>query len=370
MIPKPALAPPPLRHRRPRAGLWQGVIRRPKSLLAYVKAAGQQVAQSFPLDTPLTEIQKWRADQRDELHRQTPAKGTLAGDIDAHLATLDGRRRIDANSWLKRWKASSLGSKPRARITREDIATELERFKAEGYAGASLNHLRQSLISLWRSLDGPGHTCPARLVPKYPSSHPRQGFFEADAIEKVLKELPQHYRDVVEFAYFSGWRRQEIQGLLWSEIDRSGGVIRLSPERSKTRDGRVLPIIGPIAEIIERRAAQQRRDLPWVFWRTVGSRTRRRTAARYVPIGDWRKAWHKATKAAGCQGALLHDLRRTVVRNLTRARVPEKVAMAWTGHKTRSVFDRYNIVCEEDLVAAGRQLAAHIRKPEPADNSG
>jgi hypothetical protein len=108
--------------------------------------------------------------------------------------------------------------------------------------------------------------------------------------------------------------------------------------------------------VIERRL-RAHNELPYIFTYIYGGT---KTAARFRRIGDWRCVWARATKAAGCEGALLHDFRRTAVRNLTRAKVPEKVAMAWTGHKTRSVFDRYNIVCEDDLRAAGERLAAHV----------
>jgi integrase len=74
------------------------------------------------------------------------------------------------------------------------------------------------------------------------------------------------------------------------------------------------------------------------------------------PIKEFRRTWKSACTAAGVLGRIPHDFRRTAVRNLVRAGIPERVAMMMTGHKARLVFQRYNIVIDGDLDMAPQRL--------------
>lgn len=104
------------------------------------------------------------------------------------------------------------------------------------------------------------------------------------------------------------------------------------------------------------RLKKQCEVVPWVFFRLVADG--RGGPLRPRPILAFYKAWKAACRQAGCPGRIPHDFRRTAVRNLVRAAVSDRVAMPLTGHKTASVFNRYNITSPGDLRDAAWALDA------------
>jgi len=191
-----------------------------------------------------------------------------------------------------------------------------------------------------------------RFVPK--AEH-RQGFFERPDLETVVAALPDYLRDFTRFAYLTGWRKGEIISLRWTDVDRDAGVIRLRPEAAKTGRGRMVILDGDLAELIDRRWGARlftNDGNPGVSVFVFHRNGR--------PVGDFGKAWATACRAAGVPDKLFHDLRRTAARNMVRAGVPERVAMAITGHVTRSMFDRYNIVSEDDLRMAAQKTTMYV----------
>ena len=198
----------------------------------------------------------------------------------------------------------------------------------------------------------------------------RTGFVDEEVFWKLHGELSPAsvFADVALFAYRSGWRREEIEGLTWEQIDLSEREARLWD--SKNEAGRVLPLEGELWDVIERRQEARRYEtdsgpaLSLYVFHENGS-----------PLGDWRKRWARACVDAGVGqyirdkkkrirgyvGLLFHDFRRSAARNLIRAGVPSVVVMAITGHKTRSMLDRYTIETTDERREALRATIEFLK---------
>lgn len=240
-------------------------------------------------------------------------------------------------------------------VTAALVDTYIEGRLAKGARPASINRSTQVFGQAFKLAVERGQLSGApKLRHLSEAGNARQGFFAERELRAVVENLPAYLRDFTLFGFLVGWRKSEIASLAWADVD--GDCIRLRPENSKNGEGRVIVLEGELSELVERRKAARavKADTGTVLASLIFHRDG-------LPVGDIRKAWRTACKLAGVPERLFHDLRRSSVRNMIRAGVPEKVAMTVSGHRTRSIFDRYNIVNESDLRAATRRTQDYLK---------
>lgn len=253
-----------------------------------------------------------------------------------------------------------------ARVGTTAVQQYTAKRQSEGTANATINHelaLLKRAFNLGR-ISTPPKVARVPYIPMLKEDNVRKGFFEHDAFLKIRAAMPEFWaRLAATFAYFTGCRKGEILPLRWEQVDLLERVARLEPGTTKNDEPRVIPLASDLYEMLAMQKAIRDRDYPacpWVFCRD----------GKPITAWDLRDAWERACKAAGFVNEagkptkLFHDLRRTGVRNLIRTGVPERVAMNISGHKTRAVFDRYNIVSEADLHEAVRRLNTYIQSRE------
>jgi integrase len=199
---------------------------------------------------------------------------------------------------------------------------------------------------------------PTYVMPEVKNA--RSGVFSKGDYAALIVELPPLHRSIVAFAYCTGWRRGEILGLMWSQIDWENKTLRIDPpteeRRTKGEDARVIPFANtPLEDLLTERWKARDEASPFVFHRD-GKRIR-----------TFYKVWKTACKKAGLEGRYLHDFRRTAATELINADVPEKVVMEIVGWSTRDMLDRYHIVnrkAREDAMA--KRFGKVVANTEPA----
>lgn len=165
--------------------------------------------------------------------------------------------------------------------------------------------------------------------------------------------LASYLKDLVTFAYKTGWRLSEISGLTWSQVDRDQGIVCLQVGETKNEEARSVYLDSELQDIFERQWEKRRKAkaiLPYVFVNRI----------RNDRIKRFDKAWKKACKEAKIGIRLFHDFRRTAVGNMIRSGILDRVAMMISGHKTHSVFDPYNIVSDSDSKLAAQKQAEYL----------
>jgi integrase len=267
------------------------------------------------------------------------------------------------------------GKMKAARITEADIDDYILQRRNEQASNATIN---RELCTIKRAFS---LGIQKRIVSDRPhislleEDNVRQGFFEREQFESVRKHLPAWVQPVADFAYVTGWRRSEIISLQWRQVDFKAETVSLLAGTTKNREARVFPFTSELRRILEGQRekadalAKAGKICPWVFFHYTFRKNGKPSTFNGKVVGEFKHSWETACGNAGLPGRLMHDFRRTAVRNLVRAGIPERVAMKMTGHKTRSIFERYNIVSEGDLRDAAARLEIFSDK-ELTKNAG
>ena len=239
-------------------------------------------------------------------------------------------------------------------VVSADISAYVAERQAAGLKNGSINRELAALKRMYNLGLQSGKIIRKPHIEMLQEDNVRRGFFEWEDFQAVHAKLPKHLQAPSIFAYLTGWRvRSEVVSLIWPNVDFKAGTLRLEPGTTKNKKGRLIYMTTALKMLMDQ---QWQRNMK--FQREHGRIVPLVFHNQGKPIRNYYKAWHKACRLAGLAGKLPHDFRRTAVRNLVRAGIPERVAMEMTGHKTRSVFDRYHIVSEGDLREAALKLSA------------
>jgi integrase len=285
----------------------------------------------------------------------SPTNATVGHLLDLFLADLRRSKKPwlrSAKGYVKNHLRSVLAAQKAADLTSAHVNSYIDLRQEQGAAPATIN---RELSCLARSYSLAMAATPPLVsqkpgIEKLPEDNVREGFLDHHQYVLMRDELPDHQKLILVIGYHLGMRRGEILKLRWDQVDWGENVIRLERKQTKAKQARIAPLYGELRVWFEMAYSVRDPECPFIVsWQGHG-------------ISEVKTAWKKARIRAGLPELLVHDLRRTAVRNMIRAGIPEKLAMLISGHKTRSVFERYNIIDERDIHDAGQKLTSYLKK--------
>jgi integrase len=275
------------------------------------------------------------------------------------------------------------GSRKAAQITTAQLKHYILRRQNEGAATGTINRELEAIRHTFNLAREGRKLLFVPHVPMLREDNVRTGFFTREEVERLCSLLNTIQAAFVMFAFLTGWRVGEIRKLLWSAVDFARNEIRLQVGRTKNREGRVFPMTEELRNLLESIAGTKRMPTGEVAVdvSTVKDFRMATSAHPVFPVGDFRKSWARACYKAGlpctihfkrdAAGNLIlgtqreakgkplierieahrtpHDLRRSFAREMDRQGIRRGAIKKLGGWKTDSVFNRYNIVSEEDL---------------------
>jgi integrase len=262
------------------------------------------------------------------------------------------------------------------KITTSKINQYIDNRLSQGAANATVN---RELAALKRMLNIGYRQNPPKVnrvpyIEMLEENNVKQGFFTEIEFEELRSALPSYLQGFATFGYLTGWRIEEVAGLEWNRVNVDDNSIRLRSDETKNKEARFMKMEPTLLEVIRDSLAEKQNTCPYVFHKE-GRR-----------IKDIRKPWNKACRETGLGygyrlsdryaekwkakglpgGPTFHDFRRTAVMNMTNAGVPRNIAMKISGHKTESIFNRYDIDSERHYEDAAAKMAQFRTKTQEA----
>jgi integrase len=185
----------------------------------------------------------------------------------------------------------------------------------------------------------------------------RDRILSGDEFDRLLVMLPVYLKPILILGYYSGMRRGEILNLTWKRVKMQEGYLDLEPEDTKTSEPRRIYFNDILWDIFKQAGKVRSLKHDYVF------------TYRGKPIKEFREGFNRALRKAGIESFHFHDLRHTFNTNMRKAGVDQTVIMKMTGHKTLSMFNRYNTVDQEDAMGAMKRLDLFLSSQKSSESS-
>lgn len=348
------------KEKKPRGKRGQGCVYRPKGSRNFwykFSVDGQVIQESAETESRREALEKLAAEKLKYLNGEAPAdkRVTVAQLYDGLLDDYETQQQKSLwwakLNWNKHLKPFFGGMRAK-NVGTDTLSRYIKSRRAESAANGTINRelsLLQRAFTLGYEAD-PRKVAHLLRFRRLPESKARQGFIEHaqyDALAANCSDL--FMRAMLCLAYSFGFRKSELLTLRVSDVNLPASTVQLRD--SKNGEARKVSLTPDAKNLLAACVTGKSCDDP-VFTRGKGTKA----------VADFRGTWEKITFAAGVPGLLFHDLRRSAVRNMVRAGIPQSVCMKVSGHKTANVFRRYDIPSEADVENAARKIELSYRQ--------
>lgn len=309
--------------------------------------------------------------------------------FNALIADYRMRHKASLNSLEAKWTIrldSFFGDYQASQVTTDLLTQYILKCQKDGLTNGTVN---RDMSALKRAFTL-GYKCTPRKVQqipvfpaRLPEANPRTGFVEQAAFDSLYSSTQEPWmRALIVTAYAHGFRYGELLAMKVNQVDLRNRTIRLWRGTTKSKEPRLIAMTSDVHAHLLGMCTDKSND-DYVFTRNkkrikdsrdawqnmcvaagLGKFVCRNPECKQQSVtkaGEWKcekcgKQWNKHSVLY--VGLIFHDLRRSAIRNMVRRGISEKQAMLISGHKTRSVFDRYNITSERDLAIAAQKIEA------------